>query len=221
MFGEEAVMLIPAAGFGRRVGAPEAKEMLARPGYAHMIDFCLDQAAQAGVHAHVMLRAAKVSLIQHLESRGREQSISFQDVGETREWPATVLASEPHWRRQNLLMLPDSDFAPTSVIGEMLRSKALTTWAIFSPPNGELSKWGVVDPETGYYAEKPKSLPPQVRQPCAWGLFSFHRDMGLALCRQMLLSGASDVSSWGRLPQPSRFFQLERFADLTRAKAAF
>lgn len=98
--GDRRVVIIPAAGFGRRIGAPEAKEMLTRvslqsraKGHAQsaqlrehehvhegavgitihdpLIELPLQLAARASAQAVVVTRAEKASLLKYLNQRAR------------------------------------------------------------------------------------------------------------------------------------------------------
>lgn len=227
-FVNDALILIPAAGYGTRVrtvqdratptASPDCKEMLSRPGYDHMIDFALDIAARLHVAAHVITRKDKVSLAAHLERRQREQPLTFQFVEPTREWPESILVSEPHWRARNLVILPDSDFSPLSIIVEMIEAlaSAQTVWALFEASADECRSYGVVDTKLNRHAEKP--LDPHGAQP--WGVFGFRHEAGRKLCANLLESTLAQpyegTRKWFNLPPPSQYFALAHYKDLTR-----
>ncbi len=227
-FVNDALILIPAAGYGTRVrtvqdcatpsASPDCKEMLSRPDYNHMIDFALDIAARLHVAAHVITRKDKVSLAAHLERRQREQPLTFQFVEPTREWPESILVSEPHWRMRNLVVLPDSDFTPEAIAGEMIEAlaSAQTVWALFEASAEQCRSYGVVDTKLNRHAEKP--LDSNGAQP--WGVFGFRREVGRNLCANLLESTLTpprnDAHKWFNLPKSSLYFALAHYKDLTR-----
>jgi GTP:adenosylcobinamide-phosphate guanylyltransferase len=216
---EPRLIIIPAAGFGTRMGSPEAKEMLPRPaGVAlagePLIAWSLSLAKLARANVHVIVRPEKKSLIDYLNTR-YDLTISLQMVGSTKEWPETLLQSEPFWQKNNLVLLPDVDFAPQAIVDDLFcNMEAGASDLVFATieKNGYRT-WGVVDKVSCSHCEKPLVATDSA---CAWGIFGFQKEFGKVLLQQMLESTFDH--HWWKLPGRTDFFNLERFEDLTRER---
>lgn len=94
-------VLIPAAGFGKRVGSPSAKELLPDEDGQPIIAWALRQVAKRGWHAHVITRPAKQPLLEYLEKqKNNGLSLSIQLIEGSSEWPDSLLQSRQHWSGQ-------------------------------------------------------------------------------------------------------------------------
>ncbi len=207
-------LLIPAAGFGVRAGSPESKEMLMRPKAAllpqvPLIQLSLFCAQEARAKAHVMTRKDKISLIDYLKDKAHVQIVS-----ETREWPETLLKSRKNWGEYNVVLMPDVDFSPTSIVSEIfkkLEGGADVVFATFSAEN--YHTWGVIDlsGEVARHCEKPEKWSVHAQ---AWGLFGFRKSSGEILLHSLLES--SFDHKWRNLQGYVISLPLQRFQDLTR-----
>lgn len=246
---EQLKVLIPAAGFGLRAGAPEAKEMLPGPEGAPMIDWSLDYARAQGWSTTVATRLEKLSLVNHLRERGVETLL----LEPTREWPETILRTQAVWKTWNLLLLPDCRFEPESVLQRMwekaqyedaLKGEVKAFVATFPVLGGKT--WGCVaqgvgqNPSHGHgqdlaedlsqgrrqdrekicshswwIAEKPH-LPFFEKVFSAWGVWLFHKDVGVELFESCLKSQVDH--SWQELSFQIETFSLDKFEDLTRTQ---
>jgi len=231
---QDCLIIVPAAGFGKRAGMAEgtgagtgaAKELLPRPTGTYlagepMINLALQCAQQLSAHVHVVTRAEKTQLIDYISNSNliykndstaqTSREIGLQIVQPTREWPDTILQARAHWREFNLVVLPDTDFAPVVVLEEMHRrlQSASVVFATFSAD--DYKTWGVVDPNGMRHCEKPLVWPTGA---CAWGLFGFRRAAGEKLLQNLLQSTLDH--EWRPLPEDTQFLQLESFKDLTR-----
>lgn len=218
------VVLIPAAGQGIRVGRPESKEMLPRPQSAHLpgeplIALALKLAKENRAHAHVLLRQEKVGLCRYLESWPNYQ-VTVQKVSLTHEWPDTLLASKNHWGEFNVVVLPDSDFAPLHIVSDLFRGLELGSDTVFATFAAEdLHSWGAVKGGEGFlhegsvfrHCEKPMG---QFTGAKAWGLFGFRREFGEVLLNQMLKSTFDH--RWRDVPGRTACINLDYYMDLTR-----
>lgn len=206
-------VIIPAAGFGRRVGSPEAKELLCLRQGQPLIQQALDFSLARQWPVTVVTRPEKVSLIEYLESRPQVIDVILTEA--TTEWPSSVLKSAPHWHEWNLLVLPDTHYLPLN-IWDMMWQKAESERQLVVAHHqvDDLSLWGVIEPtEAGVKVfEKCKAKKPG----CAWGLLLFHKKVGEALFAAHLTSRELQV---GVDIQPcySEFIDLIEFQDLTRA----
>jgi hypothetical protein len=209
-------ILIPAAGFGSRVGHPMAKEMLVRPDGVRFIDHALLLASLCQATPHVISRAEKKNLNQHLKSLG----VSIQLVEPTQEWPESLLKSKEYWSDYNLVILPDTDFGPVEILSEMfvtLENKSDLVAARFSVE--DFRTWGVMgydrrDPQLWWGCEKPLSSLGREWDLQAWGVFGFRKEFGEKILKTLLESTLSH--EWKTLCLNYHFFQLDYFRDLTR-----
>jgi dTDP-glucose pyrophosphorylase len=205
------VILIPAAGFGTRVGSPEAKELLPDPSGQPLIESALGQAQARGWPVHVITRAEKKSLIEYLRRRSGLE-ISIQLIRPSREWPDTLLLSKEHWRQRNILCLPDTRFSPESAIDQLVQSPAELAAAVFD--TSDASTWGVLRSlPTGQLeiCEKPRDHRPGQK---AWGLLAFTPSAGHQLLNAQLASTLDH--QWRTLDFSHEFIDLDWFKDLTR-----
>jgi hypothetical protein len=233
--------LIPAAGYGRRVGSPEAKELFLRQNVKAepLIEQPLRLARECGARAVVVTRSEKKSLVDHLSQRDCE--LLF--VPPTRDWAESLLLSKPHWQDMNLICLPDVEFSPHSIMDKMFDGLLShdVVFATFQPKDFEvtadravvtlssekikpachsktiqkLKAWGVVDVANHRHCEKPQSMPPEDADLRAWGLFGFRREFGEQLLQQMLDSTFDH--QWRLLPGRIQYLSLTDFFDLTRS----
>jgi hypothetical protein len=122
------LVIIPAAGYGRRVQASitslplRSKELLPGPEGEPLINHCLQQAADHGLPVHLITRKEKIDLIEHVEKFCQEKEIPFaiQRIEPSREWPESILMSEKFWLEKNILCLPDTVYGPDSIFAHML-----------------------------------------------------------------------------------------------------
>lgn len=208
-------VIIPAAGFGKRVGSPEAKELLPDSSGRPLIDWVLSEIQARSWRAVVVTRPSKRSLIAHLKSW---PCVDLMTVEQTREWPESVLVSAPYWSERNIVILPDTRFQPLTVldqIAEDLKTCNLSL-GIFSPEH--FATWGVVQVRKigCQFCEKPKEESTLLRKQGAhaWGTIGFVLSIGKQLF-DGLLQSTSD-HNWVELPVEARLHKLHQFIDLTR-----
>lgn len=213
------LVLIPAAGFGTRVGSPPAKELLPGPSGSPLIAFGLEQARLRGWPVHVITRAEKTELIAYLEAYRQQWGLelAIQIIDPSREWPDTLLQSEPSWHEKNLLCLPDTVFEPLGVWDRLAGSSADIAAAVFDPP--DFSVWGVFRQDSSGLSvcEKPSSSS-VADGDRAWGVLCWRRESGLALLRAQLESGRDH--QWKKIAASLEFFPLSSFDDVTRSPSS-
>lgn len=203
-------LIIPAAGYGRRVGSPEAKELL--PSIVDgvpLIDFSLTLAKEFNFHAHVITRTEKKSLIEFLE----EKNIESQIVSPTAEWPATILASQSYWHEKNIVVLPDTRFNPKKIL-EVIDLELETNDVVFACFKAEdYSTWGTIRSiSVGSFEVWEKPSENNRRQ--AWGIFGFRKTVGERLLNVFLKSTLEKKPI--QLDLKYKVLDLETFVDLTR-----
>lgn len=215
LFTSSSKIIIPAAGFGRRVGQPEAKEMFIDPSTGRpLIDRALRLAADLNVGATVITRPEKKSLLEELNRRQQEGAkLDVVLVKESQEWPDSILLSEANWADKNIVLLPDTIWEPTDIVERLFRQldQQPVTYAVFDV--GAALSFGFVQARSTelLICEKP-------RQPlasfAAWGIFGFRREMGRALLQAHLTSTCDhEIKS---LKIAASILKLQKFADLTR-----
>ena len=218
------LVIVPAAGFGRRVGSPESKEMLLREDGSYLIDFALDWARENECRCLVLTRKEKKNLIDYLNAKSKQQDLQISIVSETRDWPETLLLSAPYWQKWNLVFLPDMSFEPRSALKDGLTLFKQNQSQVENEPDlivwsHEISEarssWGYIlseGPHKLHLAEKPK----QDRRGRAWGLYAFQSTIGLDLLRAQAASNRDH--EWKMLALKCKEVFLESFRDLTRGQ---
>jgi bifunctional N-acetylglucosamine-1-phosphate-uridyltransferase/glucosamine-1-phosphate-acetyltransferase GlmU-like protein len=210
----DRTIIIPAAGFGKRVGSLESKELLISPTTQKpLIDFSLSLAQKSNATPVVITRLKKRNLIEYLE----EKKIQALIVDETKEWADTVLKSKAHWKKFNLLILPDSEFAPLSLIEDMFKQLETKDFVFATFKVEDVTKWGIYHPinENSFsIAEKPHNSFHE--QDLAWGLIAFRDTHGEELFSKILES--HDDHQYKILNATSSTLYLNHFIDLTRGE---
>lgn len=203
-------IIIPAAGFGKRVGSPPAKELFPHPKTGNpLIEEALKKARSVGTPL-VITRPDKTELIEYLKATNTQYHL----IGATREWPITVLASEPFWLEKNVLLLPDTDFNSASqIINELIQGleKNSVTLGVF--PVQDSSVWGMIknDERKLMIADKPRMGFSSMQ---AWGLIGFNKAAGNKLFTAIAESNVD--GSWKKTDLDYSTYKLSGFADLAR-----
>jgi dTDP-glucose pyrophosphorylase len=196
--------IIPCAGFGTRMGMKpnESKELLIDPVTKRpMIEWCLDLCEEHSLEPIIILRKEKQDLIDYC----LDKNIDFMEIIPEGEWMNSVLKSEGNWRDVNLLILPDTRFHDTNIIGKMHSdlingaNASIALHKVFDP-----EKWCCLETYTLY--EKDKSLE---GTHWAFGLIAFTQSYGQRLFKDL------SKPTYHHL-QNASFQYLESFEDITR-----
>jgi hypothetical protein len=216
--GVKPLILVPAAGFGRRVGSPEAKELFLRDDGTLLIDLAIQTGTQRGWPVHVITRPEKKTLIRYLE---QFSNVTVQLIGATFDWPETLLLSEPHWHPWNLVFLPDMDFKPQSIVDDLQfmmsleKADVITANHVVTDPQ----KWGLLWPEKDWGLTVGEKVPVNTSEPrWAWGLYAFKKHVGKELLTAQLESCRDHRLRHLQLRAAS--LQLHEFVDLTRTDSS-
>jgi dTDP-glucose pyrophosphorylase len=212
-------IIVPCAGYGVRVGSPPAKELLPHPTTKKpLIEGCLEMAEETGWPLVLITRPEKKVLIDyvHQQEKQRHIHVEWVLVKNTKEWPESVLASQPFWGEQNLLLLPDVEWNPKSAVVEIVDNLKTydISYGLFESEN--LQTWGTVEISDRQIrvCEKPREnydgfLP--------WGLLAFKRSVGRFLFDSLLRSTLDhEVRT---LPFKAQKIALDSFVDLTRGQS--
>ena len=140
-------MIIPAAGWGRRVGSPASKELWPHPRYPQQsyLSVAVALAEQLQLKPLVLSRDSKKELNQWLHSS--LSADEFLIMPETREWVDTLLGSAAYWETKNILFLPDAWFEPAKkALQEIVSALDDVEWAwgMHQVPLSEVASWGVL-----------------------------------------------------------------------------
>lgn len=218
------ICLIPAAGFGKRVGGPPAKEMLMdRESQRPLIDWSIELALESGLKPLIITRQDKVSLISHIESKWRSKGADVFLIEESKEWPESILKSESKWGDINLMLLPDTRFAPRSLLRDLIRDceRGSDLSFAFFRTNESLETWGVLDWSENKMlriCEKPHNLSSCENQ-APWGLIAFQKKIGKKLFSDLLKS--NQTHEWFQCEASYSLQPLTHFRDITRNLSDF
>jgi len=207
-------IIIPAAGFGTRVGSPHAKELFIDPiTKKPLIHRALNLAAERNWPVHVITRPEKTELIDYLN---KFPSVYTQIVSKTKEWPDSILKSAPFWQKKNILILPDTLWDPQNAIDEIFRSLNTNPIAIgaFEIDKNQSHVWGVIKNQTFplEFCEKDQST--QLFDILAWGIIGFTSDIGIEYFTK--LQESTFDHQWKFMESKFEMIRLNTFADLTR-----
>jgi bifunctional N-acetylglucosamine-1-phosphate-uridyltransferase/glucosamine-1-phosphate-acetyltransferase GlmU-like protein len=227
---KETLFILPCAGYGRRMGSPISKELLLNPmSQKPYIEFALSGIQKLSMPKRILVvtRAEKKDLIDYLKTKSLDLAltIDIQLIEPSKEWPDTILQSEIHWLNKNVLVLPDTEFAPFEILEQLDRDLDNHDLSLAVFKTSQLSTFGAIALEKNQYihAEKPEVDLSTTNLLCkdawntarAWGLIAFRKCHGKTVFSQMLASTFDH--QWRRLPGDVRLHELTRFEDLTRA----
>ncbi len=218
-FQKAPLMILPAAGFGRRSGALGSKELLPGSQGKPLIQFHLELARERQWPVHVITREDKKDLIDYLEKASMNQEIEIQIIESSREWPETVLRSQEFWREKNILCLPDAQFSPVEILDRMnvdLDQASLVVGQFTG--SDDLASWGYIHKISDAVieiCEKPETenLKHFVKP---WGLIGFQKSHGSVLFEAQLQSTFDH--NWKQIEADVLFLSLNEFKDATRKK---
>ena len=199
---KDRLVIIPAAGFGTRVGSPPAKELLPHPHYPHLnfLEKAIERANFINAIPLVVTRTDKEVLNLWLE----ERQIPHLQVTQTSEWVESVRLTEMFWKKRNLLLLPDTDFSPESILEDLIEYEIGA--GVFQVE--DLRLWGGI--EQNRISEKLSAGGPGL----AWGVLSFSQEKGKFFWD--LYEKAQKTQNWVSLPVNIEMLKLNWFKDLTR-----
>jgi len=219
-------VLIPCAGFGKRVGEPPAKELLKLPSENNpLIHWCLDLTKKFKMRPVLITRKDKKAFLEYIETIRDAYNIELCLIDASKEWPDTLLKSDSCWTEQNIVLLPDTRFSPDDILPKLSDSlkKNDLAFATFSVPGANSDKfscWGVLKSDGANYwiAEKPRNADEVFTQ--AWGLFAFKKEFGVDLLTKMLESNGDHEFKKINTTKIETF-SLDFFQDVTRDKTQF
>ena len=199
--------IIPCAGFGTRMNMKpnESKEMLwVESEHAMLIDYSLNMCKQYDLDPLIITRLEKQDLITYILDKYPDvKLITIEPNG---EWPNTILQSKPDWNFHNILILPDTRFTPSTVLGDIQIKLILDKDYVVADHNvPDVSKWCKIHKQ-GYLIEKPLSTAPGK----AMGLLAWRHHVGSDLFKALAIrNNPFKLENYASLP-------LDSFEDITR-----
>lgn len=197
--------IIPAAGFGTRLSMEphQSKELLPGLDGRPMIQNSIDLARERGWNPLVVTREEKKDLLDYCWQEAVEVLV-IQPHG---EWPNTILASAHRWEDENLLLLPDTVFAPPEAVADMLALTKRHPITIGIHKVSDPCNWCVYDALKEQIIEKPMAP-----HETWWG-------MGLLGWQRLYGKGLFQALATRNNPYPLPSHDLvflDSFKDLTR-----
>lgn len=215
-------LLVPAAGYGLRMGSPPAKELLNRPNSTKkFIDWPIEIALQNHWPITVISRKNKTALNDYLEQlKTQKQNLNLLNlvtIDASIDWFDTLLQTKEYWGERNIIFLPDVDFGPQSILTELNESLEIFEVAAAIHHVTDPQNWGHIfenchNSECIDFFEKPKQ--PFKLQNRAWGLFGFRKKFGVSILKAQ--SESQKLQQAVSLKLKCRFIDLQYFSDLTR-----
>lgn len=205
------LVIIPAAGWGTRVGTPPAKELLAHPKYPQhsFLEQALAICKSMDADPLVVSRVSKSVLNNWLKLN--LPSSSFLIIEHSTEWTDTLLQTAHLWRRKNILMLPDTHWQPLAAINSLILALDQNHLALLLHQVTDPQHWGMVS--THHILEKPQQ--PIAPYMGAWGLVGFtNQPQVLEFWQNYHHSRQRQVPI--ALPAQTWMGYLDSFEDLTR-----
>lgn len=189
----ERIAIIPCAGVGSRMGYPSiGKEMLIDPvTMKPVIDWPLSLCQKYSLKPIVITTDGKVELQQYVQAFYPEAQLVI--TGYNKEWPETVLKTQPYWGKKNVLVLPDTRFTPEDSINEMLERLDMGLKigvGLHKVPDEEHGTFGIVRYKGAGEAilvEKPNNQMEDTNT--AWGLLSWVGNEGAPLFKNFCNRG--------------------------------
>lgn len=205
----DRLVIVPAAGFGTRVGSPQAKELMLHPLFGvSFLEKCLERIANCGATPLVISRSDKVVLNDWLTSH----AVSHLQITKTSEWVQTVLASQEFWQEKNLLLLPDTNFSPENILSKMFHSLNHSELVAATFEVDDLRLWGGIKSLKGKTFVSEKISQPESGS--AWGILGFSKSGGGVFWPTYLKAQAS--KKWEQIDLSFATHELDSFKDLTR-----
>lgn len=212
-------VVIPAAGFGSRMGLPVAKEMLVNPGTGlKFVNLSLQQAKIIGAKVILITRREKKELIDYVSDFCQEHHLLLEvlQIEPTSEWPETVLMSEHCWTERNLLILPDTDWRPSMFVPELIQDWTLrATDVIYGVFPSTKNNWGYVKTGEGLWLCEKPVVP--LEGFMAWGMIGFKKEIGAKLFREHLTSTFDHQVKFLKIS--AQIKKMDAFFDRTRGES--
>lgn len=222
-------LLIPAAGFGTRVGSPPSKELYLRPDSNETL---ISGAIRWGEERHwpivIITRRDKTVLNEYLFKNHPKVEVVIIDKSE--DWQSSVLQSYESWGEHNILILPDVEFEPLSILDDI--AKELNIYDIVGACHkvNDQENWGhiwkVNDNEYAVFEKPLTSLNintsnlnsfkfiDYVQKSSAWGILGFRKKHGRKLLEAQWQSQREQFAV--QVSGSFKLLELNKFVDLTR-----
>jgi hypothetical protein len=197
--------LIPAAGFGTRMGTPPAKELLPHPYFKNknFLEICLESCQKLSVSPLVISRKDKTELNDFLS----KNKIPYILINHSLDWQDSILQSISLWQEENLVLLPDTYYNPLSQVQMTVMKLKEVSLSFTYFKVSDSKNWGgikfdsnevlIVEKKTGFNY--------------AWGHLGFKKEIGSKLFKSLLQD--KEFKFHGRFSAQL----IDTFIDLTRS----
>lgn len=179
-----------------------------------LIDWSLELAFEMGLKPVVISRFEKASFNSYLLQK---KGVELLLIENSQEWPDTILKSYSRWGDVNLMLLPDTRFAPRELIRDLVVSCEAGVDASFGifKTTETLDSWGVLERagEKLRICEKPRFYSAS-ENVAPWGLIAFRKQVGEKLFSDLLNS--NQTHGWFDWRGSHSLFHLDSFKDITR-----
>lgn len=197
--------IIPCCGYGTRMNMPidKSKELLINPNTDEpLIEWHLELCKLFDIEPICIVRPEKQDLIDYLRISGVKTILYTPE--EKQSWAETIYNNKDHYNEKNILLLPDTVFAPKKALKQVKNALykyplVFATHLVYDYPN-----WGIVRPNKLY--EKPQSLDFRYIQEAAWGLIGF---TDAQIFKDLIDKKESDIKNY-------KVININKFKDLTR-----
>lgn len=182
-----------------------------------MIAWSLKLSKRWGFSSLIISREDKIEL----NSWAQQNNLDLLKIPGSAEWPESILYAKHLWRQKNLLILPDTRFAPTEMLPDLVQDldQVDISFGVFSPPDPW--NWGVVydRSERGLSGCEKPAQGSIAAQGFAWGAIAFRANVGEELFKNLLVSTLKTNSPPHIWMMEARFALrfLKNFSDLTRS----
>lgn len=208
-------VIIPAAGFGKRVGTPKSKELLYyKDDSFPLIQWCLNLCKKYELKPIVISRKDKIDLNEFLVSRNIETCL----IDKSEEWTHSVELSQDYWGPKNILILPDSRFKPEDILLQIQTRLSYSNLVFGVFDIAQPQEWGVLSKKDERYliSEKPRTVQ-SYDSSVAWGIIGFQKEAGAKLFSSLRKS-SKDHLFYPIESQGVECFRLHSYEDVTRSR---
>ncbi len=183
-----------------------------------LIDWSIELALESGLKPIVITRKSKTTLTSYLGVNWGRSGLEIFSIEASKEWPDSILQCEDLWGDINVLLLPDTRFAPRNILRRLVRDCEQgrdSSFAYFHTEES-LESWGVLgwgENQKLQICEKPRYLLKKEKI-APWGLIAFRREIGRTLFSKLLSS--NQTHGWFECKESYALHRLDCFRDITR-----
>lgn len=200
--------IIPCCGYGTRMGMQpnKSKELLPNPTTGEpLIQWHIDLCKKYDIEPLFIIRPEKTDLIEYV----KDYECILYSPKEGEEWMWTIYNNREHFGDKNILLLPDTIFAPEDKIVELKEHLEWLELVCLTHEVEDNTKWGIIDSYHIY--EKTKDVH---TVSISWGVIGFDKSV-VDIFQQM--GSGNKIANISKLVKHN--IPLDVFEDLTRKKS--